>query len=55
MPPFPLSDADIASVLTYTYNSFGNAGLEVTPAEVKAARANQPKPVATPAVKSDFE
>jgi len=38
MPPFPLSDQDIASVLTYVYNSFGNSGLEVTPEEVKAQR-----------------
>ena len=38
MPPFPLSDQDIANVLTYVYNSFGNSGLEVTPDEVKAQR-----------------
>jgi mono/diheme cytochrome c family protein len=38
MPPFPLSDQDIASVLTYVYNSFGNSGLEVTAEEVKAQR-----------------
>ena len=31
MPSFPLSDQDIANVLTYVYNSFGNSGLEVTP------------------------
>lgn len=39
MPPFPLSDRDIAAVLTYVYSSFGNSGLEVTPDEVKSARA----------------
>jgi mono/diheme cytochrome c family protein len=38
MPPFPLSDDDVANVLTYIYNSFGNSGLEVTPDEVKAQR-----------------
>jgi len=38
MPPFPLSDQDIAHVLTYIYNSFGNSGVEVTPEEVKAQR-----------------
>jgi mono/diheme cytochrome c family protein len=38
MPPFPLSDQDIANVLTYVYNSFGNSGLEVTPEEVKSQR-----------------
>jgi mono/diheme cytochrome c family protein len=39
MPPFPLSDQDIANVLTYVYNSFGNSGLEVTADEVKAQRS----------------
>jgi mono/diheme cytochrome c family protein len=56
MPAFPLSNQDIANVLTYVYNSFGNAGLEVTTEEVKAIRA-QPytAPAATPAPKSAFE
>jgi len=56
MPSFPLRDQDIANVLTYVYNSFGNSGLEVSPDEVKTLRA-QPMPVkaATPAAKSDFE
>lgn len=49
MPSFPLTDEDIANVLTYVYNSFGNSGLEVTPDEVKAVRANPP---ATPAIQS---
>jgi mono/diheme cytochrome c family protein len=55
MPSFPLSDADIANVLTYVYNSFGNSGLEVNPAEVKALRAAPPKVETAPARKSDFE
>jgi mono/diheme cytochrome c family protein len=55
MPSFPLTDPDIANVLTFVYNSFGNAGLEVTAEEVKAQRAHVPAPSAKPAVKSDFE
>ena len=39
MPKFPLSDEDIASALTYVYNSFGNSGKEVTPQDVSAVRA----------------
>jgi mono/diheme cytochrome c family protein len=38
MPQFPLSDGEIASALTYVYNSFGNSGKDVTPEEVKALR-----------------
>jgi len=41
MPSFPLSDQDVANVLTYVYSSFGNSGLEVTPEEVKIVRAQQ--------------
>jgi mono/diheme cytochrome c family protein len=55
MPAFPLSDQDVANVLTYVYNSFGNSGLEVTPEEVKTIRATAPAPSAAPAVKSAFE
>ncbi|MGA2683610.1 MAG: cytochrome c [Verrucomicrobiota bacterium] len=61
MPSFPLNDQDIANVLTFVYNSFGNSGLEVTPDEVKALRSQPPAPVASPApsappaAKSDFE
>jgi mono/diheme cytochrome c family protein len=59
MPSFPISDDNIANVLTFVYNSFGNAGLEVTPEEVAKLRAQPAEtavPVsATPAVKSDFE
>ena len=40
MPPqIHLTDAQIADVLTYIRNSFGNNGSAVTPLEVKAARA----------------
>jgi nitrite reductase (NO-forming) len=39
MPKLDLSDADIASVLTYIRNSFGNSGDAITVDEVKAARA----------------
>jgi mono/diheme cytochrome c family protein len=65
MPQFPLSDEDIAGVLTFVYNSFGNSGKEVSPEEVKAIRkqlaeARQPhgappQPVAAPAPPSPFE
>jgi len=44
MPSFPLSDGEIASALTYVYNSFGNSGKEVTPEEVKALRAQKEAP-----------
>jgi len=55
MPSFPQNDQDIANVLTFVYNSFGNSGLEVTPAEVKLQRSQTPAPVAVPAAKSAFE
>ena len=55
MPSFPLSDEDIANVLTYVYNSFGNSGLEVKPEEVKPQRSAKPQTVNRPAPKSDFE
>ena len=55
MPMFPLTDQDIANVLTFVYNSFGNSGLEVTPEEVKMQRAHPSAPSATPAAKSQFE
>jgi len=39
MPPWKqLSDVDIASVITYTRNSWGNKSGDVTPAAIKAAR-----------------
>jgi mono/diheme cytochrome c family protein len=55
MPSFPLGDQDIANVLTFVYNSFGNSGLEVTPEEVKVLRAQQPEPSGPPPPKSIFE
>lgn len=40
MPPLPhLTDQQIADVLTYVRNSFGNKASALTPAEVKATRA----------------
>ncbi|MGO8764495.1 MAG: c-type cytochrome [Limisphaerales bacterium] len=48
MPSFPLTDQDIANVLTFVYNSFGNSGLEVTPDEVKNVRATPLVPSAAP-------
>jgi len=38
MPAWTLSDEDIADVLTYVYNAWGNSGLDVTPEEVKTYR-----------------
>lgn len=58
MPAFPLSDENIANVMTFVYNSFGNAGLEVKPDEVKILRTQPPDvsgPSALPAAKSQFE
>jgi mono/diheme cytochrome c family protein len=55
MPKFPLSDQDIANVLTFVYNSFGNSGLEVTPEEVKTLRAQPPESSGSPPPKNIFE
>jgi nitrite reductase (NO-forming) len=61
MPSFPLTDQDIANVLTFVYNSFGNSGLAVTPAEVKTIRSRPLEPTApasahaAPAAPSAFE
>jgi mono/diheme cytochrome c family protein len=56
MPKFPLSDDDIANVLTFVYSSFGNAGLEVNPEEVKVLRAEPiDKVTGPPPPKSDYE
>jgi nitrite reductase (NO-forming) len=41
MPAQPLSDDEVATVLTYVYSSFGNSGAPVTADEVKAVRAKQ--------------
>ncbi len=38
MPKLELSDEEAANVLTYVMSSFGNAGAEVTPDQVKKAR-----------------
>ena len=38
MPSLPFGDAEISSVLTFVYSSFGNSGQEVTPEEVQALR-----------------
>jgi nitrite reductase (NO-forming) len=56
MPKFPLSDEDIADALTFVYNSFGNAGMEVTPEEVKTLRG-QPMDTVTgpPPPKNPYE
>lgn len=55
MPSFPLNDQDIANVLTFVYNSFGNSGFDVTPEEVRVLRTQPPEPSGKPAPKSDFE
>jgi mono/diheme cytochrome c family protein len=45
MPKFPLSDEQVADVLSYVYNSFGNSGRMVTPEEVKNLRAQKDESV----------
>lgn len=57
MPKFPLNDDEIASVLTYVYNSFGNSGIEVSPNEVAALRLEPPDVQGPSALqpKSEFE
>ncbi len=63
MPKFPLNDQDIADVLTYVYNSFGNSGVEVNSDEVARLRAEPPdveeeaapRPKRPPQPKSEFE
>jgi nitrite reductase (NO-forming) len=42
MPALGMSDDDVANVLTYVYNNWRNAGLDVTPAEVAAVRRGGP-------------
>lgn len=39
MPKLKLTDEEIANVLTYVYNSWGNKGFEVKPAQVAKSRA----------------
>jgi mono/diheme cytochrome c family protein len=57
MPKFPLTDHDIANVLTFVYSSFGNSGIEVTPGEVSTLRLESPDvlPASPPPPKSQFE
>jgi mono/diheme cytochrome c family protein len=57
MPKFPLSDHDIANVLTFVYSSFGNVGIEVTSDEVATLRQQPPDvaPASAPPPKSEFE
>ena len=43
LPALGLSDEDVANALTFVYSQWGNAGHEVTPAEVKAVRAEPVK------------
>jgi len=41
MPAWSLSDDDVANVMTYIYNSWGNSGKDVSAAEVKASKATK--------------
>jgi nitrite reductase (NO-forming) len=46
MPPMnQLSDDEVANILTYVLNSWGNPGGQVSVDDVKAARAKGGKPV----------
>ncbi len=38
MPALRLSDDDVANVMTYVYNEWGNSGLDVLPSDVGAVR-----------------
>jgi len=38
MNGFPITDEEMSDLMNYIYNSFGNKGGVITPAEVKAAR-----------------
>jgi nitrite reductase (NO-forming) len=40
MPKLKLTDEEIANVMTYVYNSWGNKGGEITPDQVQKARAS---------------
>lgn len=42
MPALGMTDEDVANVLTYVYNNWGNAGHDVTPEEVAAVRRGGP-------------
>ncbi|MEO5618783.1 MAG: copper-containing nitrite reductase [Candidatus Eisenbacteria bacterium] len=43
MPGLGMSNEDVANVLTFVYDQWGNAGHEVTPSEVAAVRAKSGK------------
>ena len=43
MPPMPLEDADVAAVLTYVLQAWGNRGPAVSPQTVARIRAAGPK------------
>jgi len=48
MPPLAnFTDHEIADVLTYVRNSFGNQGAPIAPEDVAAVRAEMPKPAPT--------
>ena len=50
MPPFrQLGDADLAAILTYIRQKFGDGASPVTPADVAAARASLPAEATPPA------
>ena len=42
MPTQTLNDDDVANVVTFVLNNFGNGGGEVTPAQVSAIRKSGP-------------
>ncbi len=48
IPMFHLSNEDVANVLTYVRNSWGNTGEVVTPAEVARVRSDVVPPTANP-------
>ena len=49
MPPqIHLSDEELAAIITYVNNAWGNKGASVTPAQVAKARKNLPDDVYTP-------
>jgi nitrite reductase (NO-forming) len=50
MPALGMTDDDAAAVLTYVYSQWGNAGHDVTPAEVAAVRRAGPPPGAAAAM-----
>jgi mono/diheme cytochrome c family protein len=44
MPTLPLTDEQVADVLTFVYHSFGNSGKQVTAQEVKVVRSRPVTP-----------